>query len=136
MLFRDEYFFLSSFYPCVIPYAGFVFPSLEHAYHAAKFLDVRIWREILNARTPGKAKRIAKKYPMRHEWEDIKVNVMRDLIHIKFSIPALGAMLLATGNIKLVEDNWWHDTFWGVYEGEGQNMLGQLLMAERERLRQ
>ena len=25
------------------------------------------------------------------------------------------------------EENWWHDTFWGIYNGEGKNVLGIIL---------
>jgi hypothetical protein len=30
--------------------------------------------------------------------------------------------------------NHWKDTFWGVYNGVGKNMLGKLLMQVREEL--
>lgn len=41
---------------------------------------------------------------------------------------------MATGNEMLVEGNNWHDKFWGVCGGEGENHLGKMLMHIRERL--
>ncbi len=35
----------------------------------------------------------------------------------------------------LIEGNTWRDTFWGIYEGKGENNLGKLLMKIREELR-
>lgn len=37
--FRGEYFFLSNFAPCKVTYKGKVFPTVEHAFQAAKCLD-------------------------------------------------------------------------------------------------
>lgn len=47
----------------------------------------------------------------------------------------LGNKLEATGDSLLVEGNWWHDTFWGVCNGFGENNLGKLLMKIREELK-
>jgi predicted NAD-dependent protein-ADP-ribosyltransferase YbiA (DUF1768 family) len=41
----------------------------------------------------------------------------------------------ATGDRKLVEGNYWHDTFWGVCNGVGENYLGEILMHVRQELR-
>lgn len=54
---------------------------------------------------------------------------------MKFAIPELKEMLLATGDEELVEGNYWHDTIWGVCDGVGENHLGKMLMEIREDLR-
>jgi len=60
---------------------------------------------------------------------------MRDVVWAKFSQnPDLAARLVATGEKFLEETNWWNDTYWGVYQGKGKNMLGQILMETRARL--
>lgn len=42
-------------------------------------------------------------------------------------------LLMATGNKYLEERNWWGDLYWGRdKEGNGENMLGKLLMEIRE----
>jgi predicted NAD-dependent protein-ADP-ribosyltransferase YbiA (DUF1768 family) len=40
----------------------------------------------------------------------------------------LRKLLLDTGTSELIEDNNWHDTFWGVCNGVGANKLGEILM--------
>lgn len=47
----------------------------------------------------------------------------------------MDARLAETGDVDLVEGNTWGDTFWGVYNGRGENWLGVLLMLTREELR-
>ena len=60
---------------------------------------------------------------------------MEDLIYQKFSTnPELAAKLIATGDALLVEGNWWHDTFFGVCDGKGENHLGLILMRVRKRI--
>ena len=43
--------------------------------------------------------------------------------------------LLDTGDTELIEGNNWHDTFWGVCKGKGQNNLGKILMEVRKDIR-
>jgi predicted NAD-dependent protein-ADP-ribosyltransferase YbiA (DUF1768 family) len=60
---------------------------------------------------------------------------MRAVIWAKFSQnPELAKKLLATGDRYLEETNWWGDKIWGVYRGEGQNLLGKIIMDTRARL--
>lgn len=135
--FRAEYAFLSNFYPCPISYKGNVYPTLENAYQAAKFQDPRTRGAFVNC-PPGIAKRKARFYVRRDDWEDVKVTVMGALLREKFSPadnPELCKMLLSTGSRKLIEGNTWGDTFWGVCNGQGDNMLGVLLMQVRDRVR-
>jgi predicted NAD-dependent protein-ADP-ribosyltransferase YbiA (DUF1768 family) len=41
-------------------------------------------------------------------------------------------MLIDTGNEELCEFNTWGDTFYGVCNGVGKNILGKLLMEIRD----
>ena len=92
---------------------------------------------IATAKTPGQAKRAGRKAVLRHDWEDVKMNVMRKALRKKFSDPELKAKLLATGDQILEEGNTWHDKYWGVdsVTREGKNMLGKILMEIRDELR-
>jgi len=127
--------FLSNFHPCEATYGDLVFPSAEHAYQAAKTLDPkrRVW--VLECNTPASAKRYGRKLKKRPTWESIKVDVMREVLWSKFANPELGDLLLATGDAILLEENNWGDRFWGVVDGDGQNVLGNLLMEIREELK-
>jgi ribA/ribD-fused uncharacterized protein len=126
-----EYAFLSNFYSSPIQYEGIVYPTVEHMFQALKALDVETRKKIANAATPGQAKRLGRSVALREDWEEVKVDVMRTALQLKFSNPALRAKLIATGDAELIEGNTWNDRFWGVCRGTGKNMLGLLLMELR-----
>lgn len=135
--FRGPYRFLSNFYPPPSPVYldGVAYTTVEHAYQAAKTLDTQ-WREwIRHSTSPGQAKRTGRKAPKRDNWDAIKVPVMEDLVQQKFEQPEMARQLLATGDAILIEGNYWGDTFWGICDGAGANMLGRILMEVREHLR-
>lgn len=133
--FSGKYRFLSNFWPCDIEYEGIKYPSTEHAFQAAKTLDVRTRQLMSKLPTPGKAKRYGKHIELRNDWEQVKIGVMREILQQKFSRHEdLEKLLLETGDQELVEGNTWGDKFWGVCDGEGQNHLGKLLMEIRKDL--
>ena len=49
--------------------------------------------------------------------------------------PELSQMLLNTGDAQLEDGNTWGDRIWGVYQGQGENRLGKILMKIRDELR-
>lgn len=131
--FSGDKAFLSNFWPCSVTYDGVSYPSVEHAYVAAKTTDLAMRERIRAQPTAGAAKRLGRKLALRSEWDDtFKLTVMGELLLQKFSDPALAKMLAETGDEPLVETNSWGDTFWGVCNGVGQNYLGTLLMLIRE----
>lgn len=134
--FSGQYSYLSNFYPTPVDYEGVTYPSSEHAFQAAKTEDSRTRRIIASAASPGMAKAIGRTVRLRKGWDDMRIEVMRGILHDKFDRrEALRFALLDTGDAKLVEGNTWGDTFWGVCNGEGENHLGKLLMQLREELR-
>lgn len=134
--FRGKYEFLSNFYPCQITHDGFKYPSTEHAYQASKTLDFKVRKVIAGLDTPGKAKRYGRHALLRDDWESVKDSVMREVLSIKFlSHSDLAKKLVLTGDEELIEGNTWGDTYWGVCNGIGENVLGNLLMEIREVLR-
>lgn len=130
--FIGEYRFLSNFYPYPIQYDGMEYPTVEHAYQAAKSFDIRYRRRVQLARTPGTAKMIGRRVLLREHWEEAKVGIMRTLLEYKFADKNLRGMLARTAPHELVEGNTWGDRYWGVCDGEGLNMLGKLLVEIRE----
>lgn len=129
--FRGEYRWLSNFHLCEVEFDGEVYKSTEHAYQAAKTFLPAERRAIREAETCGQAKRLGQKVSMRPDWDDVKVDIMRDLLRQKFKYPDLRQKLVETGRQHLVEGNTWGDRFWGVCAGEGENHLGRLLMDVR-----
>lgn len=134
-LFRGEYAFLSNFQKCNVEFEGDVYPTVEHAFQAAKTFDMEERKRILSFASPVIAKRIGRKAGLRADWEDVKCDIMKELLKKKFENPELAEKLLATGDSELIEGNNHGDRFWGMVNGVGKNMLGRLLMEVRDDLR-
>lgn len=133
--FHGEHEFLSNFVPARVVLSGVTYPTVEHAYQAAKSLDLSERVVIEKARGPGQAKKLGQLIQCRPDWEAVKEDIMRDLLIQKFAQPAYAELLLATGDAYLEETNWWKDRYWGVCKGTGLNRLGHLLMEIRADLR-
>jgi ribA/ribD-fused uncharacterized protein len=136
--FDGSFAFLSNFYPSPItmpnwhPVAGFVAPTVEHAFQAAKTYDVAQAAAIMGASSPGVAKRMGRRVAIRPGWEEGRDVIMEALLRIKFAPgSSLAQQLLNTGSKTLVEGNTWGDRYWGVCDGVGENRLGELLMRVR-----
>lgn len=133
--FRGDYHFLSNFFKVPITYQGLTYPSVEHAFQAAKLQDVEMRELFTNPElSASDAKRMGREFPMRVDWNDIRFSVMEELLMIKFQSPKMRHWLLSTGDAELVEGNYWGDTYWGVdmRSGSGFNHLGFLLMKVRD----
>ena len=125
------YEFLSNFYPAIVCLDGELYRTVEHAYQAAKTLDLEKRKQIQSVIKPGYAKKLGKNVVLRDNWNEMKLTAMKELLIYKFSTYELRIKLLATLSEELVEGNWWGDTYWGVCRGQGQNHLGRLLMEIR-----
>ena len=139
--FDGKYMFLSNFYNSSCTFEGKVYPTVEHAFQAAKTLIPEEREEIRKADTPGKAKRMGRAVTLRSDWEEVKTDVMLECLRSKFSFRPLGIELINTGNEELVEGNTWHDNEWGSCTCDrcknivGKNKLGNALMTIREEIR-
>lgn len=143
--FNFKYRFLSNFHPSQIRYEGALYFSVEHAYQAAKTLDLDKRKALQVSHgtelswNPGKARAWGRRVELRPDWEDVKLDIMEKLLRRKFADPDLRRQLLATGDRELIEGNTWGDRFWGQCEAEGilsgDNNLGKLLMKIRSDLR-
>ncbi|MFF2727593.1 GTP cyclohydrolase II [Streptomyces sp. NPDC058008] len=133
--FTGPWEFLSNYSAAPVQLDGALYPTVEHAYQAAKTLDETVRARIAEDPDPDEAKSLGRQHADRADWEEAKVAVMRSLVGQKFQDPALRERLLATGTAELVEGNDWGDEFWGVCAGHGQNTMGLILMAVREQAR-
>lgn len=129
--FRGHYWFLSNFYPHEVSYRKQLYPTVEHAYQAAKTLDKSMRDRIRRAPKPGDAKRLGKQVKLRQDWEAVKLPIMLYLVRKKFQDFQLRTLLAKTRPRLIVHENTWRDTFWGVCDGVGENHLGKILMQVR-----
>lgn len=132
--FFGQYRFLSNFYEAPIQYEGIQYRNNEAAFQAQKCPERAA--EFANL-TPSEAKHLGRHVELRHDWENIKDNIMFGVVKAKFSQNAnLKQKLLATGNSRLFEENNWGDTCWGTVNGKGENRLGLILEDVRDLLRE
>lgn len=145
--FKGKYSFLSNFY--LVPHRVFGYPTVEHFFQAMK-INLPSAAETIAARQPfktsnlsaGAAKKMGRAATLRDDWEDIKDEVMKTGLMVKFNADyPLASRLIDTGDAILIEGNNWHDNYWGkcscgpcVAFHPGQNKLGELLMEVRGQL--
>ena len=136
--FTGIYRFLSNFYISLIGFEGMSYPSVEHAFVAAKTLDINERTHIARLLSAAEAKKYGRKVKLRPDWEQVKLQIMEDLVRQKFTKwPLLKQALLDTGDQQLFEGNTWGDRFWGVDSVtlRGENHLGEILMKIRKEIR-
>ncbi|NQX48371.1 NADAR family protein [Paenibacillus tritici] len=111
--------------------------TTEHYFQAQKFVGTEHEEEIRFASTPMIAARMGRERdrPLRPDWEECKVQVMREALVAKVEQhPVIKSILLSTGDCTLVEHTS-NDAYWGDGgDGQGGNMLGKLLMEIRDGL--
>jgi ribA/ribD-fused uncharacterized protein len=75
---------------------------------------------------------VGRRYSMRPDWEEVKVDVMRKAVLAKFEQhESLRALLVSTGDHRLAQLKP-SDAFWGTgKDGGGRNELGVMLMEIR-----
>ncbi|WP_280455010.1 NADAR family protein [Nocardia brasiliensis] len=139
--FRAAYGWLSNFSAHPAEYAGVEYRSAEHAFAAAKTTDRQWVSRIAAAAGAREAKALGRQAPLRPNWNSIRVRVMAEILASKFTRdPALGELLIGTGDRLLIESNTWGDDFWGrclrpgATSPVGANMLGRTLMRLRREL--
>jgi ribA/ribD-fused uncharacterized protein len=144
--FFDEYRFLSNYHLQPIIYDGKLYQTTEAAYQAAKTTLFEAKEDIRLASSPGKAKKLGGCVPIRPDWEEIKEQVMREVVWLKFNAdPTLTRNLLNTGDSYLIESTTWHDNCWGICVKKdcvkcsgklATNLLGKILMETRKKLKE
>ena len=132
-IFREKYEFLSNFFPARLIYNELEFYNAEAAYQAAKCADSEDKLQFVYL-YGNEAKKLGRQISVREDWEEVKIQVMREVLFAKFTQnPQLAKYLVETGEKPLMEGNFHKDLFWGI-DGKtrmGENHLGKLLMELR-----
>jgi ribA/ribD-fused uncharacterized protein len=133
----EAYGAFSNFAAFPISIGGKTWPTSEHYFQAQKFVGTGHEEAIRKVSSPMIAARMGRdrKKPLRADWEQVKLDVMREALRAKFTQHAdLRKLLIETGRAELVEHSK-KDRFWGDGgDGSGRNMLGKLLMELRAAL--
>ena len=126
------YDFLSNFHDSPIIHNGKTYATVEHFFQAHKTLNETAFEKVRTAPSPGAAKTLGNRVELRPDWEEVKDEIMFVGLFLKFTQHShLADKLLSTYNRDLEEGNNWGDKYWGTVNGEGENMLGKLLMQIR-----
>jgi ribA/ribD-fused uncharacterized protein len=115
-----------------------VWKTSEHYFQAQKFAGTEFEEKVRIAQSPKEAANLGRnrKFPLRKDWEEVKDEIMREVLKAKFTQnKELRKILIETGDAILVEHTA-TDNYWGNGgDGSGKNMLGKLLMEVREELK-
>ena len=133
MLFRNQLYFLSNMYPCRVRYKGTEYSCSESAFQAQKCTK-ESEKSLFVGINGFDAKRLGRKVSLKSNWEIEKISIMEGIVREKFiQNPSLAEKLIKVEG-PIQEDNSWHDTFWGICNGVGENHLGKILMKIRDEL--
>ena len=133
--FRGRNFYLSNFFTAPVRYDGITYQNNEAAFQAQKCINPRD-RIAFAGLPPNRAKAMGRRVKLRKDWEDVKNRIMYEICLAKFvQHKGLREALLSTKDEELIEGNTWNDTYWGVCNGKGLNILGKTLMRVRSELR-
>ncbi|MFW6008329.1 MAG: NADAR family protein [archaeon] len=138
--FKGKYWFLSNYSNYGFKYKGIYYKTNEHFFNAMKTLDKQERKKIINAKTPGEAKKLGRQCTLRENWDKgLRDKVMIKGLTLKFEQnKSIKEKLIATGDEKLVEGNTWHDNYWGACKcnkcknEKKENKLGKSLMKIRK----
>jgi ribA/ribD-fused uncharacterized protein len=135
---KNEFGEFSNFAAFPFSLDGQEWPTSEHYFQAQKFALADYREQIRQAPSPMIAARLgrSRKIPIRSDWEEVKLQIMRAAVRQKFAAhAALTKLLLSTGDEELIEAAP-NDSYWGCgADGAGQNWLGRILMELRDELR-
>lgn len=133
--FKGKYQWLSNMAPVqTFIIDGIPYNSVENYYQAQKTLSIGRRLEI-SKMNPYDSKKWGKALTLRNDWADIKDDVMKKGLEIKFSQPKFYNLLVNTGVSELIEGNYWNDKYWGwcLNTNQGQNKLGKFITEIRTR---
>lgn len=133
--FKGKYRWLSNFERCEILYNGVIYQSAEAAYQAQKTGNLKA-RYIFGKLDARESKTLGNLIHLRDDWDEVKLQVMEEICRIKFNLPQFKSRLVATGDMDIIESNYWGDTYWGECNGVGENHLGKIIMKIREEIKE
>lgn len=140
--FKGRNYFLSNFSKSKIEYDGYTYENAEAAFHAQKN-DSSTYKHLMQFQDPSTAKKEGRRVKLREDWEEVKDDIMYQVVKAKFTQnELLKKKLISTKDAMLIEGNTWHDNYWGVClcnkcnerKAEGFNKLGEILMKVRSEL--
>lgn len=154
VFFFSQHDILSNFYPFAFEHKNQIFETSEHAFmwrKAIYFNDVEIANKILKeARKPQEAKALGRKVKNYNDqiWEQVRFDIMKEIIHDKIEqFPRLETFLQTNRHKTFVEASP-YDSIWGIKldqdnplildesNWQGLNLLGEVFNELKEKFNQ
>lgn len=138
--YEREFYPFSNFSSFQVEWRGRLWATSEHAYQAARYVEVRPdYVDMIAAMTSAhEAYSFMRSHRVdeRPNWSEEKREVMKDIVRHKLAQHAyIQQKLLETGAAQIVEDSP-VDSYWGWgADRKGRNELGTIWMELREELR-
>lgn len=137
--FEGDHYAFSNFSSHHVTIWNWGFPNGEAAFHAFKDSDRAHWERLSRSLKPSDAKRLGRQCNLREDWDTFRLTAMKMVVAAKATQHMDVLQLLwSTGEAELVEDNYWHDQFWGNCTCDkhrdipGENHLGRAWMDLRD----
>ena len=134
--FTGYFEFLHNNYLTPVYYEEMLYPSVTHAYHAARSSDDTTRKAIVNAESFHVVAKIARRIEDPPNWSMKRLKIMEQLVRDKFRrSKELQEKLKATERRELImsyEEETPGNLFWGMIREKGQNQLGRILTKVRE----
>lgn len=134
--FLDEWYVFDNFAPFQTEWRGTLYPTTEHAYQAAHFIDINpaLAEQVRNCRSPREASDLAndnKEYD-DPAWKEKRLALMEEIVRAKLEQHSYVKEILNKSANRLIVEMNDEDEFWGWGKNHGgQNHLGKIWMKLR-----
>lgn len=137
--FTGKHSFLDLEYQSPVFYQGLIYPSVAHAFQAARTNDEHLKQRIADTIELTDMYALVTYIRDTAEWQKTRVRVMELLLRDKFRRNRdLQQRLIDTGHIALINSypdaSNPNNSYWGTVRGQGHNKVGRLLEAIRKDL--
>lgn len=132
---ESEFHVLSNFSSHQVEIDGVLYPTCEHAYHALRYNDIEIQKEIIQAKSARKAWEISQWYKDKQLEDFDKVVIMKSILIEKLNQHEDVREALFNSQDSILEKQIEVDLFWGISSNnQWKNMLWNLWMEIRNKL--
>lgn len=137
--FLTGWYVFDNFSAFQVEWRGKLYPTAEHAYQAAHFIDTNpeLAEQVRQCTSPQKASDFANNNSKHDDpaWKEKRLFIMEEILAAKLEQHAyVQEKLFETGSMNIVEMNN-NDDFWGWgSDKNGQNHLGKIWMKLRDQL--
>jgi len=134
--YTPKHYCLDNFSAFQVEIWGKAFPTAEHAYQWKKYEKSapEIARQILQATSPNAVKNISDAHKAEVAKDFDKLAIMEEILRAKLAQHEKVRKVLAETGTKTIYENSPTDNYWGLGDGNGQNMLGELWMKLRKQV--